>query len=147
VRNVQSMRTFPDIRVVMIVQHGAERDGNATLCAMYHGVMTWFGTAFARNRSVILAPQIQYSEEALDGGYSWENSTRLWAWGFGSSIAGGSASRSLFEVYDQMLLALANTTRFPNLKRVLLVGHSAGGQAMQRYAVPVKCITKFGLAA
>jgi hypothetical protein len=38
-------------------------------------------------------------------------------------------------VLDEMLLALADRTVFPNLARVVVSGHSAGGQIVQRYAL------------
>jgi hypothetical protein len=44
-------------------------------------------------------------------------------------------SLSAFEVIDNMLAQLVNTTVFPNLEQVVLVGHSAGGQLVQRYAM------------
>lgn len=40
-----------------------------------------------------------------------------------------------FKVLDDLLALLANRQRFPALKDVLLVGHSAGGQLVQRYAI------------
>lgn len=57
-----------------------------------------------------------------------------WAWG-GNSSDELAASISSFQVLDEMLLALANRTRFPKLRRVVLAGHSGGGQALQRYAL------------
>jgi hypothetical protein len=41
---------------------------------------------------------------------------------------------SSFSVIDQMIEKLANRTKFPNLRKVVIVGHSAGGQFTQRYA-------------
>jgi len=40
---------------------------------------------------------------------------------------------SSFEVVDEILQGLVNTHRFPNLKKIVLAGHSAGGQFLQRY--------------
>jgi len=45
------------------------------------------------------------------------------------------AAISSFSVIDAILARLADRATFPNLKEVVLAGHSAGGQVMQRYAV------------
>lgn len=42
---------------------------------------------------------------------------------------------SSFDAIDAILLHLGNRSIFPNLKNVVLAGHSGGGQVMQRYAV------------
>jgi pimeloyl-ACP methyl ester carboxylesterase len=45
------------------------------------------------------------------------------------------ASLSSFDAIDSILARLADRRLFPNLKKVVLVGHSAGGQLLQRYAI------------
>jgi hypothetical protein len=42
---------------------------------------------------------------------------------------------SSFEVLDALVAALCNRTNFPNLTTIVLAGHSAGGQIIQRYSV------------
>ena len=42
---------------------------------------------------------------------------------------------SVFAVLDAMLDRLTDRTRFPALREILLLGHSAGGQVVHRYAV------------
>ncbi|MBM83505.1 MAG: hypothetical protein CMJ78_23345 [Planctomycetaceae bacterium] len=42
---------------------------------------------------------------------------------------------SSHNVMDQLLVHVANFERFPNLKTVVVCGHSAGGQMTQRYAI------------
>src|SRR6202044_3234373 len=45
-----------------------------------------------------------------------------------------NASISSYEVVDVLLAKLGDRRTFPNLKLVVLAGHSAGGQFVQRYA-------------
>lgn len=45
------------------------------------------------------------------------------------------ASISSFQVVDEIFHRLANRAIFPNLKTIVLAGHSAGGQFVQDYAV------------
>ena len=47
----------------------------------------------------------------------------------------GPAPISSFEVIDVILARLADRARFPDLRRVVVAGHSGGGQMVQRYAV------------
>ena len=63
----------------------------------------------------------------------------LWHWRPAAPGGGGNATGpvpiSSFEVLDAILARLAERTRFPDLERVVLAGHSGGGQMVQRYAV------------
>lgn len=45
------------------------------------------------------------------------------------------APLSAFDAIDAMLGRLADRATFPNLEQIVLAGHSAGGQIVQRYAV------------
>lgn len=47
----------------------------------------------------------------------------------------GPAPVSVFSVLDAMLDRLADRSRFPALREIDLIGHSAGGQVVHRYAV------------
>jgi hypothetical protein len=42
---------------------------------------------------------------------------------------------SSFDVLDTFILKLANKNLFPNLKKITITGHSAGGQFTQRFAL------------
>jgi hypothetical protein len=45
-----------------------------------------------------------------------------------------SVSISAYDVIDQMLTDVVAGGRFPNLKSIVILGHSAGGQMVNRYA-------------
>ena len=49
--------------------------------------------------------------------------------------AHGPAPLSSFDVFDTILQRLADRALLPNLAHVVLAGHSAGGQVVQRYSV------------
>ncbi len=66
------------------------------------------------------------------------NDMPLWArdkWMHGTASEQGRSGIEAFAVLDDVLAYLADRKRFPALKEVVLIGHSAGGQLMQRYAV------------
>jgi pimeloyl-ACP methyl ester carboxylesterase len=53
----------------------------------------------------------------------------------GGDNANGPIPASSFEALDAILARLADRTLFPNLKTVVLAGHSGGAQVVQHYAV------------
>lgn len=61
-------------------------------------------------------------------------------WGGGQWMQGelsthGVKDVSSFDALDAVVRTLADRARFPSLKEIVLIGHSAGAQLMQRYAV------------
>ncbi len=60
-------------------------------------------------------------------------------WGWitwqGGDAANGPIPLSSYEALDAILAKLADRTLFPNLKTVVLAGHSGGAQVVQHYAV------------
>jgi len=61
----------------------------------------------------------------------------LWdkRWMQGSPSVQGQAGITPMQALDDLLTWITDGNRYPRLKRVLLIGHSAGGQLLQRYAV------------
>ncbi len=62
---------------------------------------------------------------------------------------GGDANNSTFssfDVIDRIFALLADRTRYPNLKRVVLTGFSAGGQFTGRYVAVGKGVVRDGVA-
>jgi pimeloyl-ACP methyl ester carboxylesterase len=57
------------------------------------------------------------------------------------------AAVSSFQVVDEIFKRLANRRLFPNLKTIVLAGHSAGGQFVQRYAAVGRGEADLGSAA
>ena len=56
----------------------------------------------------------------------------------GGDAALGPTPASSFDALDAILAKLADRTLFPNLKQVVVAGHSGGGQVVQRYAIAGK---------
>ena len=59
-------------------------------------------------------------------------SKKKWKYGYEAKNETGLSS---FEVMDRIIKKISNQKILPNLKRIILIGHSAGGQFVQRYAV------------
>ena len=121
----------PSITRAVILLHGKGRDVDG----YYKGLQRAASEAGAASASSILvAPQF-LNEHDIEAHNLPKEIVR---WRTGAWEAGGPAIGpapvSAYEVLDAMLLHLANKTLFPNLKDIVLAGHSGGGQAVQRYA-------------
>ncbi len=73
---------------------------------------------------MVIAPFFQAPADAASGEYYWEDDWRE---------GGASGGISSYTVVDTMV-GLMRNGHFPNLKWVVVCGHSAGGQFTQRYA-------------
>lgn len=81
-------------------------------------VRTW------RRKTLVLAPHFQDRGEAPSGEHGWKGDWRE---------GGESDGLSSYAVMDALIARLRDG-RFPNLKWIVITGHSAGGQFTQRYA-------------
>lgn len=124
-------RLQPEVTRAVLVIHGKHRNVDGYFDAIKHAA----GSANARDITLILAPQflngIDVSTHHL--------SSKVLRWTKGEWAGGedaeGPAAISSFEVVDQLLAQLIDKKRFPNLRQVVVAGHSAGGQFVQRYAL------------
>jgi hypothetical protein len=77
-----------------------------------------------RRRTLVLAPHFQERADAAPGEHWWKGDWRE---------GGESDGVSSYTVVDTLIGRLRSGT-FPNLKWIVITGHSAGGQFVQRYA-------------
>jgi pimeloyl-ACP methyl ester carboxylesterase len=122
----------PRISRAIIVFHGVGRD----VAGYYRTVQDAAEQAGSAARDTILiAPQFLDEEDIRE--HRLAADVLRWrrvAWESGAPAAGPFAISS-YEVVDTLLARLADRALFPNLKTVVLAGHSGGGQLVQRYAV------------
>lgn len=113
----------------VVVVHGVDRNAND-----YFSSMNDAATLAGRSLStMIIAPQFQTSDDAPAADEPmWTSSG--WRAGDLSSSTGPLPRISSYAAIDTVLVRLGNRTRFPRLARITLVGHSAGGQLVHRYA-------------
>jgi len=86
------------------------------------------------NSTLILAPQFSIQGDSLQrNALYWDLNS---AWKIGNLSSKDHSPRiSSFRVIDALIESLSDQKRFPNLKKIVIVGHSAGGQFVQRYAL------------
>ncbi|WP_394846442.1 alpha/beta hydrolase [Pendulispora brunnea] len=113
----------------VLVIHGTGRNARG----YFDSMVTAAEHAGAAENTIILAPWFQTDEDdPARGDAYWTNGgDSSWKDGGGAVSPRGVSS---FEAVDEMLHALGDKSRFPNLTRISMVGHSAGGQFVQRYA-------------
>ena len=127
-RNYSLSETAVVTRAVVVV-HGVDRNAQDYFDSIAHAAAD-LGVA---EHTIIIAPhfQIEDDDPGEDDAY-WTNSGRN-SWKDGGNAV-KPAELSSFEVMDEILTTLANKDRFPELTRITLVGHSAGGMFTQCYA-------------
>jgi pimeloyl-ACP methyl ester carboxylesterase len=126
-------RPQPQVRRAVVIFHGKGRDVDGYYRSL--GRAAEHAGTEALATSILIAPQFLNEEDARahhlpDNVLRWRQGT----WEAGTEASGPSPV-SAYEVIDAIVAHLSDHRLFPNLKTIVLAGHSGGGQAMQRYAV------------
>jgi pimeloyl-ACP methyl ester carboxylesterase len=124
-------RPNPKIRRALIMVHGTLRNAD-------HYFTTATGAAFlakALDDTVVISPafhsaQGQCRDQLAPHEVSWSCGGDSWRSGGTSASVPGLTS---FDFMDTLLRRLADRKTFPNLKVIVVAGHSAGGQFVARY--------------
>ncbi len=130
-------RTFPlelkndEIRRALVMVHGAGRDAvNYFRSALAAGFL-----ADALSDTLIIAPRFASNDRGC--GDSLAPNEVNWACSGNSWRSGGvsltTEHLTSYDFMDALLRKLARKDLFPNLKAIVLAGHSAGGQFVTRY--------------
>jgi hypothetical protein len=125
-------RPQPAITRAIVTIHGIER------AASNARTIAEVGRAASKlDPESVLLIEPQFLNDADVAAYHLPAETLHWAgagWE-GGDDAQGPAPISSFAALDAILARLADRVLFPSLKTVVVAGHSAGGQLVQRYAV------------
>jgi len=117
----------------LIVVHGLGRDADSyfrhTLAAAF--------LASALNDTIVIVPRFASNEggpckdELGSGEMGWHCQPRSDTWRNGGAAIDSTVTS--FDVADELLRKLARKDVFPNLRAIVVAGHSAGGQFVSRY--------------
>ena len=122
---------LPGITRAVIIQHGLSRDA---IGYFNGGLRARQAAGPAGASTLILAPRILDDQDIKDLGAPDD----LLRWRHGNWAGGDPANNpvpaSSFSVFDAIIAKLADRHFFPDLKEIVVAGHSAGGQIVQRYA-------------
>ncbi len=121
---------------VFVMIHGAGRDAD-------HYFTTAIAAAFlghALEDTVVIAPRFAASnsgckDELAANETNWPCNGNSWRSG---GVATNAAGVTSFDVMDTILRRVARKEVFPNLKTIVVAGHSAGGQYVTRYEMANK---------
>ena len=123
----------PGVTRALIMVHGTLRNAD-------HYFTTATGAAFlakALGDTVVIAPAFHSAAKGCDDKLeahevSWSCSGDSWRSG---GAAASDPKLTSFDFMDALLTRLADRKAFPNLKTIVVAGHSAGGQFVARYAM------------
>ncbi len=119
---------WDELEEVIFVVHGQNRDA-----AEYFNYMTnTVSSLDLQNRALVIAPNFR---ETSSG-----NNDLFWGngWREGANSENVSSNISSFSVIDEILKKLSDPQKFPNLKKVIITGHSSGATFVQHYALANK---------
>ncbi|HEX4470161.1 MAG TPA: alpha/beta fold hydrolase [Gemmatimonadaceae bacterium] len=142
-------RTYPldkrneAITRVLVSVHGAARDADnyfrSTLAAGF--------LAEAFENTLIIVPRLASNDGAGCRDVLAPNEI---SWNCNSWRSGGPANSNpgvtSFDFLDEILRKVSRKDLFPNLKAIVVVGHSAGGQVVNRYEMANQIHDKLGVA-
>jgi hypothetical protein len=121
------------VKTVVIAIHGSLRDG-----CDYASYATASADAAGELSSTLVVAPIFATYDDLSNG---DDHTLYWddeGWKSGNQSLSDEADRpwttSSFAALDQLVQQVADRTQFPNLDHVVIAGHSAGGQFVNRYS-------------
>ena len=122
----------PRVTRALVMVHGAGRNADH-----YFETSTAAGfLAGALDNTIILAPRYAAGNDSVapneikwpEGGNSWRSG------GFSPT----ATTISSFDLVDEIVRRLSNKRTFPNLTKIVIAGHSAGGQFATRYEMTNK---------
>ena len=124
----------PDVTRAVIVFHGVLRNAHDYQIVSERALAT---AGDAARTTLLITPQFMTDRDVVTHKLSanilhWGVKQESWMAG---EPAHGPEPISSFEVIDVVLARLADRRIFPKLAKVIMAGHSAGGQLVQRYAV------------
>jgi len=121
---------------VVIIVHGASRDPD-------NYFRSGLAAAFLAGKlesALVIAPRMASGSDSLaPNEISWNNT-----WRSGGASPTHPAVTS-FDFLDEILRKVARKELFPNLKAIVVTGHSAGGQVTNRYGMSSKLHDSLGI--
>ncbi|MFK7702186.1 hypothetical protein [Pseudomonas caspiana] len=121
----------PQIERAVIVLHGRLRNAPTYLRSIERAA----NQSKQRNKTLLIAPQF-LDEKDITAHHMGDNVLRWHGnqWMAGENAVGPKPVSS-FLVIDHILRRLSDSKLFPNLKEIVIAGHSGGAQVVQRYVM------------
>ncbi|KAF2723831.1 WSC-domain-containing protein [Polychaeton citri CBS 116435] len=148
---------FKKIQRAVIVVHGLNRDPGTYEANMLSALSQVEKSAGLTTDNVaIMAPYFAGGADK-NYGFPWDDTNgstssalvwyaSQWSAGAINQYPSGRRTAGSFDVMDQVVQWFGNKTVFPNLKQIVVSGHSLGAQFVQRYAMVGKTATQLGIS-
>lgn len=122
----------PELVRAVLVVHGTNSDADNYFSRMIRAA----DEDGATGQTLIIAPLFRHSDVGAQAGelYWLNGSSSGHSWKQGDPSRTPGTAVSSFEVMDKLVAVVTDRERFPNLGAIVIAGHSAGGQYVQRYA-------------
>ena len=115
-----------NIEQIILPLHGTLRNGEEYYSDLCKSIKEKL------EQTLIVAPNFKrVDDERENDEFYWG---KIWyeKWKYGYQAQ--NAELSSFDIMDNLVQFLDNKNKYPKLKRIILIGHSAGGQFVQRFA-------------
>jgi hypothetical protein len=123
------------IEEAVIVVHGSERNADT----YYNSVSLMAEKVGKGATSIVISPHFKLAtDKLLPNEFTWTDEG--WLRGDASLVQSQVFS---FEIMDHFIDLLVAQGNFPNLKNIVITGHSAGGQLAQRFALGTQLDKKY----
>ena len=127
----------------LIVVHGANRDADN----YFRSSLASAFLAGALDDTALIVPRVASAQgnchdQLAENEVSWSCNGDSWRSG---GNAPGAPALNSFDLMDEILRTLAKKDSFPNLKTIVVAGHSAGGQYVNRYSMANTVHEKLGV--
>lgn len=142
--NNNNNTTFANIRMILLVIHGALRNADDYFCTATAVVQLQQrqqkSMIHPEEAVLIVAPRFPVASDT-DINYHGSGSLLLWKedgsgpWRYGANAISARNMTSSFEAMDRLMTVLLDETRFPQVQQITMIGHSSGGQFVQRYSL------------
>lgn len=136
----QLLRAGGNQTMALVIQHGAMRDADKYFCSFRTLMLEQMYRNF--DDILVIAPDFNYQHDdgVLETDAFWNQSKPRGDWRDGAESDPDCCSNevgtlSSFDVLDHMLALLTDEKLYPNMDKISYVGHSAGAQMIQRYAI------------
>ncbi len=119
------------VKRVFILVHGVGRDGDV----YFKSALAATQDSAEMENTLVIAPQFHATDgKCADGPKMEQGETAFACRGWSDGVGDAASPISSFTAMDALLREVANKKVFPSLQEIVVTGHSAGGQFVQRYA-------------
>jgi len=125
---------------LVVVIHGTTRDAYNYYCSMNSSVISYLGHT-ASLGTFIFAPMFCISTDSVrvSNTIYWDDN-EYWKDAIDSTVNFPNQRESSFAIIDELIMYILENQIFPDLTNIIVAGHSAGGQFVQRYALTTQIV-------